>query len=162
MVGSCDHLDPLSGCSSCACCGYRTDPECTNPSFLLRTKRYDISCCYDGAIIVSERFKDVCRSLNNSHLTFTQLPSAAGFYHLKCSIPVALNYESMGTVRSDLCPECMRYRNVIGYSHIALQDGACMASSDLRFSDWYFGSNNEASPLLIVGAAFTESAKATG
>lgn len=105
---------------------------------------------------------DVCLSLGNSHLLSTDLLNKAGFYHLKCPSPVALDHEFMGTLRSDLCLDCARFRNVIGCSQIVLQHGACVATTDLRFSDWYFGSNNEASPLLIVGAAFTESAKATG
>jgi hypothetical protein len=162
MVGSCDRLDPASGCPSCASCGYRTDPDFTNPAFRLRTRRYDISCCYDGAIIVSARFMDFCRSLGSEQLIFADLPRAPGFHHLKCSNPVALDVRAMDTVRSRWCPGCERYREVIGCSRIVLQQGASVASMELRLSDGYFGSNNEASRLLIAGAGFMESARGAG
>jgi hypothetical protein len=105
---------------------------------------------------------DFCRSLGSEQLIFADLPRAPGFHHLKCSNPVALDVRAMGTVRSRWCPGCERYREVIGCSRIVLQQGASVASMELRLSDGYFGSNNEASRLLIAGTGFMESARGAG
>lgn len=69
MVGSCDRLFAGTGCPSCPVCGYRTDPDFTAPGFVLRQKR-DVSCCYDGAIIVSARLRDLALAHGNDHLVF--------------------------------------------------------------------------------------------
>lgn len=96
MIGSCDEVDPASGVPTCVTCGYRTDPDFTNPGFRMRRRRLDISCCYDGAVIVSDRFRTLYASLGGSNLRFVDLPKAPGFHHLTCITPIALDYAAMG------------------------------------------------------------------
>jgi len=160
MVGSCDRLDPGSGCPACSTCGYRIDPDFTAENFKLKQKRYDISCCYDGAVVVSQKFREVCTSVGATNLVFTPLSATPMFFHLKCSAPVALDYEAMGTERKRLCSACGRYRDVTGFSHIVLQPSESLPAYGLAFSDRYFGSNNEAIPLIIAGEKFVNAAKA--
>lgn len=160
MVGSADRLDPLSDCPACAVCGYRTDPDFTASNFVLRQQRYDISCCYDGAIIVSEAFRRLCDKLAVEHLRFEPLASQSGFFHLKCSAPVPLDYEAMGTEADRLCSACGWFRDFVGYDRIVLRRGNVMAENVLAFSDRRFGSNNEATPLILAGDGFAAALRA--
>ena len=161
MVGSCDRLFPESGCPACSLCGFRTDREFTAINFSLRQKRYDISCCYDGAIIASRRFVEVCTSLGAPGLFFEPLPRAPGFFHLKHAISVKLDYEAMGTERKRMCSACGIYRDFTGHRRLVLKDASVIPENGLAFSDEYFGSNNEASPLLLIGDLFYDALKAT-
>ena len=160
MVGSCDHLAPESGCPACPTCGYRVDPNFTADNFSLKRKNYDISRCYDGAVIVSRKFKELCGSVGAKHLVFTPVTADETFFHLKCSAPVALNYEAMGTERSRYCSTCGLHRDFVGYSSIVLREPDAMPENALAFSDRTFGSNNEANPLVIAGKEFVAAIRA--
>jgi hypothetical protein len=158
MVGSCDVLDPKSGCPACSECGYRTDPDYTSPSFLLRQKR-DASCCYDGAVIVSARFRDLAVLSGNDQLVFTALPRAPGYFHLKSARPLVLDLDAMGTERKRLCPACGLYRDVHGHA-LVLAAGQALGPRGLNLSHAYFGSNNEAAPMVIAGEDFVAECRA--
>lgn len=162
MVGSCDRINEASGVPTCATCGYRTVPDFTSSAFRLPKQRFDVSCCYDGAIIVSDRFRILYHSLGGSNMIFASLPATAGFFHLKCSNPISLNYTAMGTRRSRPCRGCDRYLDVVGYTHVALEPSADLLDNELAFSDWYFGSNNEASPLMLCGHGFASAMQSSG
>lgn len=162
MVGSCDRVDDASGVPTCGTCGYRTVPDFTSPVFRLRKQRFDLSCCYDGAIIVSDRFRALYQSLGGSNMLFAGLPATPGFYHLKCCQPIPLDYSTMGTRRLRPCSGCGRHLDVVGYSHIALQPSAGLPDNELAFSDWYFGSNNEASPLMLCGEGLSAAIESSG
>ncbi|MDM0037487.1 hypothetical protein QTH89_13765 [Variovorax sp. J22G21] len=160
MVGSTDRIHPESGCPVCPKCGYRIDRDFTARNFSLRQKRYDISCCYDGAVIVSTRFKELCASMGADRLAFTSLEANPGFFHLKCTDPVALDYDAMGTARTRFCPECGIFRDFTGYGRIVLLGDPTISATELVFSDGRFGSNNESIPLLIAGGEFASAFKA--
>lgn len=162
MIGSCDRVDEASGVPTCGTCGYRTVPDFTSSVFRMRKRRFDVSCCYDGAVIVSDRFRTLYQSLGGSNMFFALLPATPGFYHLKCSKPLPLDYTAMGTRRLRLCTECRRHLDVFGYSHIALEPNADLPGNEMAFSDWYFGSNNEASPLLLCGEGFASALQSSG
>lgn len=161
MVGSCDRVDPASGVPTCGVCGFRTDPEFTSPAFQLRKKHLDLSCCYDGAVIVSDRFRALYQSLGGSNMHFANLP-AASFFHLKCKQPIFLDYSAMGTQRLRQCSGCSRDLDVVGYRRIFLLPGASLPDNELAFSDWHFGSNNEASPLILCGAGLAAALRSSG
>ena len=61
MVGSCDKLftDPPD-IPHCRYCGFKTRYDYTNPLFKLSKKTMDISYTYDGACIVSDKWKSFC------------------------------------------------------------------------------------------------------
>ena len=162
MIGSCDEGCPTTGVPTCLVCGYRTDPDYTNPAFKLRRKSFDISCCYDGTIIVSDRFRALYQSLGGSNMRFDRLPAAPGFYHLKCNRPLLLDYLAMSTERGRSCIGCRRHLDVFGYSHVVLDARAHLPDEELAFSDLYFGSNNEASPLMVCGEALAETLRCAG
>ena len=165
MVGSCDELDLKAGCPSCPKCGYRTDKQFTAKNFVLRSKRFDISCCYDGAIIVSSRFKRVCERFNARSVQFVPLIKAKGFFHLRSLKPVKMNYKAMGTRFERKCRACGLFRDVIGVSEPTLASGQRVSRKAIVMADEYFGSNNEAIPMLIVGDVLFEAldrARVTG
>jgi hypothetical protein len=165
MVGSSDRLFPASACPACSVCGYRTDVDFTSSNFVLRQKRYDLSCCYDGAVIVSAAFQELCVTLGVASLVFEPLHAAPGFSHLKCSSLASLDYDAMGTERKRYCTACNRFRDFVGFSRIVVRPGSMVPSGGLAFSDERFGSNNEAAPLVLVGDVFFEkllTAKLTG
>jgi hypothetical protein len=151
MVGSCDELDPKAGCPFCPVCGFRTDQQYTAPSFILRKKKYDVSCCYDGAVIVSQRFRRLCAKFDTRGIEFIPLPNAPGFFHLKCVEPVRMNYRAMGTEFLRKCRACGFYRDVIVVTQPTLAPGETVSTRAIRFGDKYFGSNNEAIPMILVG-----------
>lgn len=155
MVGSCDVLDPAAGCPTCPACGFRTDPDFTAPNFRLRSKRYDLSCCDDGAIIASERFREACERIGvDSRLRFVPLPGAPGFFHLVGAVPVALDDGAIGTELQGLCPTRNRYANRTGFRHAVLQPGQGVLADALAFSKQRYGSHNEAIALLLAGERF--------
>jgi hypothetical protein len=162
MIGSCDEVDPASGVPTCATCGYRTDPDFTNPGFRMRRRRLDLSSCYDGAVVVSDRFRTLYGSLGGSNLRFVDLPKAPGFHHLTCITPVALDYAAMGTQCLRLCAGCGRHLDVVGCGTLVLAPGAFLAGNELAFADRYFGSHNEAIPLLVCGEILAKTMGAAG
>ncbi|MCH6485329.1 hypothetical protein MMG85_17390 [Pseudoxanthomonas sp. LH2527] len=162
MTGSCDRVDEASGVPTCGTCGYRTALDFTSAMFRLRKRYFDVSCCYDGAIIVSDRFRVVYQSLGGSNMHFGSLPATPGFYHLKCSKPVPLDYAAMGTTRSRLCGGCGRYLDVVGCTRIILGSSVDFPENELGFSDWHFGSNNEANPIVLCGAVLASAMQSFG
>jgi hypothetical protein len=162
MVGSCDVLDPGAGCPSCPKCGYRTDKQFTATNFVLRSKRFDISCCYDGAIIVSARFKRVCTRFNTRAIELVPLAKAKGFFHLRSLKPVRMNYKAMGTRFERKCRVCGFFRDVVGVSDPTLAAGQRVSRNSIVMADEFFGSNNEAIPMLIVGDTVFEALDRAG
>jgi hypothetical protein len=156
MVGSCDELDPQAGCPSCPRCGYRTDKQFTATNFVLRSKRFDISCCYDGAIIASSRFKRVCERFDTRAVQFVPLIRENDFFHLRSLKPVKMDYKAMGTRFERKCRACGLFRDVIGVSEPTLASGQRVSRKAIVMADEYFGSNNEAIPMLIVGGELFE------
>lgn len=157
MAGSCDVLDPAAGCPACPACGFRTDPDFTAPNFRLRSKRYDLSCCYDGAIIASQRFREACERIGaHGRLRFVPLPGAPGFFHLMGAVPVVLDDAAMGTGLHRLCSTCNRYADRVGFLHPVLQPGQGVLAHELAFSAQRYGSHNEAIPVLLAGERLVE------
>ena len=74
MVGSCDKLftDPPD-IPHCRYCGFKTRYDYTNPLFKLSKKTMDISYTYDGACIVSEKWKSFCIENDFSNVSFVPL-----------------------------------------------------------------------------------------
>lgn len=63
------------------------------------------------------------------------------------------------------CDGCRRFGDACGMATVALAPGTTLAPAELNLSDLYFGSGNEASPLLLAGEAFVAAcreAKLTG
>lgn len=163
MVGSCDVLDPAAGCPACPACGFRTDADFTAPNFRLRSKRYDLSCCYDGAVIASQRLREACERMGADRRPgFVPLPGAPGFFHLIATMPVVLDDAAMGTRLLRLCPACNRYADRVGFRHPVLQPGQAVQAHELALSAQRYGSHNEAIPLLLAGERFVEMLRAEG
>ncbi|UVH55357.1 hypothetical protein NWF24_21260 [Variovorax paradoxus] len=100
---------------------------------------------------MSKKFKSTFAYLDDRLLRFEPLRSTPDFFHLKCRSPVSLDHEAMGTERKRRCKACDRYRDVAGFKQIVLSRPGEFPADGFAFSDCYFGSNNEAAPLLIAG-----------
>lgn len=61
-----------------------------------------------------------------------------------------------------LAPDVAAHLDIVGCSHIVLGRGACLADNELAFSDRYFGSNNEAIPLLLCGESLAAALGSAG
>ena len=159
MVGSCQVLHPESGCPACPACGWRIDPDYTDPAFRLRQNR-DISTCYDGAIIVSQRFRDLAASFGNAHLVYTPLPRAPGKFHLKSARPLVFDLSTGHVRRAEHCAACDLYRSVHGNTP-PLAAGQGLPANGVNLSDFCFGSYNEAQRMLVADEGFVLAFRAT-
>lgn len=147
MAGSCDKLftEPPD-IPHCPSCGYKTNYEYTNPLFKLSKKVYDISYTYDGACIVSEKWKSFCFHNKFKNTSFTPLKLAPGFYHFIIkgnTIPFKANTSEF------YCEHCHSY-NAISGPRFDLEKQSDELHNEIYQTDILFGSGNEKSPLLIV------------
>jgi hypothetical protein len=60
MCGVAAALNVVPGLPVCPECGYKTEFQFSNPSFIVKRRSYDFSTTYDGYYIVSLRFKEHC------------------------------------------------------------------------------------------------------
>jgi DNA-directed RNA polymerase subunit RPC12/RpoP len=156
MCASCDRVFPdMPGLNVCPKCGYRTDIFYTNPAFKLTRTKFDFSHTYDGACIVSERFKEFCIRHHFESLEFRALPAAKGFYHFIVHRIVPFDTITRKTRFGDLCPTCGFYESVAGATPSFLRVSAPLADGFWR-SDILFGSRNEKHPLIFVGTSTKE------
>lgn len=139
-----------NGISRCKTCGYKTDYEYLNPDFKLTIKKFDISYTYDGACIVSERFKHYCADEKLDGLEFIAIKNAPEHYLLIANNIIAFDPEKANTVFENYCESCHSYESVIS-GNIALKNITQPIIDGIYRTDLVFASEDEKSPILIVG-----------
>jgi hypothetical protein len=151
MCASCDRVfSDMPGLNVCPDCGYRTDFAYTNPTFTLTRTKFDLSHTYDGACIVSERFREFCVRHQFESLEFRTLPRAKGLYHFFAHRVVPFDASARKTCFGALCPTCGFHESVTGATPSFLKVSAPLPDGFSR-SDLLFGSRNAKSPLIFVG-----------
>ncbi len=131
---------------ACGECGLVTQEAWVDPSFALATRAFDYSYTYDGAAIVSERFKEAAERFSGSR--FESLPSEPGFYVMVVEPTVAFDAERRRTRVEQLCGTCGRYYSVAGAHPVFLVDRS--VPSGFSRTDLEFGTGREQHPVYVA------------
>lgn len=141
--------------------GYRLNFEPHNPAYRLRLRRDDIGATYDGQLVVSTSFKNVCLKAGYKGPTFLSFETDPDHHHLIVAPQVAFDAKRRGTRFENLCPVCGNYESVIGARPCDLLVDDPLADEFFR-TDLMFASGNEKHPLVIVGIKTKERLLAAG
>ncbi len=133
----------------CFSCGARLDYN-INPNFKLKIKKYDISYTYDGYLIVSKMFKNVCIENNIEGIEFIDLPGEPEFFHIKSNKILQFDYEKRKTRFLNKCNTCGIYEAVAGVTPIYLKNVNDKLSIGFYRTDIEFGDKTCFSPQLII------------
>jgi hypothetical protein len=152
MTDNSDKLFDLPFLPKCDKCGYRTDYRYTNKDFKIKRRTLDVSSTYDGATIVSLRFKEFCNRYGYKNLVFVDLPRSPNFFHFYVGTNI-INYDA--PLKEKLCHKCGQYESVIGPS-ILLDNIIEPLEDGFYQSDLWFASGNEKSPVTIISPATKE------
>ena len=121
-----------------------------NDKFSVKRKNYSLSNTYDGATIVSQKFRDFC--LRNSYLNveFYQIRKQPELHLMKVNSIVEFDTDRRGTRFEDFKQDCNMYNSIVG-AHPTCLKTATVLLDDLNRTDVLFGSGYEQHPLIIIG-----------
>ncbi len=142
--------DTKAGFRKCEKCGYRVAPIVTNPAYVPRKTRHDLTSTYDGQWIVTEAFKSLCEREGYPGLDFLPFENDARHFHLVPRRQVKFDSARRKTRFERLCKTCNRYESVVGATPAYLRRRGPLPAGVFR-SDLAFASGDEKSPLLLVG-----------
>lgn len=128
------------------------DLQTPHQSFL-KIRTMDVSSTYDGAVIVSEKFKKVYSENHWTGLEFRALPGEHGFYLIVGIEIFRFDRVRRKTIFSDQCEICGEYRQVAGSFPVFFMDPNEIPHKGFARSDIEFGSNQEKHSLLICSAS---------
>lgn len=119
----------------------------------IRRRKYDISFTYDGACVVTEKFKTCCEASNFTGAQFRPLPDDPGFYILWPAEVVQIDAEAEGMQFEERCDECGRHKGVY-CGTVRLKSGSVVPAKGFAATDlWFAGisSYDERGPMLLCG-----------
>jgi rubredoxin len=150
MCGSAEALDDIPGLAACPSCGYKTDFAFSNPRFVTKQRSYDFSYTYDGAAIVSLKFREHCARIGYDGLRFVPFEHDQAFFQFLIEPIVAFDAQRRRTRFEKLCPTCGYFESVVGSKPCYLKAPLRSARGFYR-TDIMFASGNERNPLFVVG-----------
>ena len=110
----------------------------------------DVSCSYDGVLVVSERFKDIYERAGLRGLDFRRVGAAR--WAITAERVVAFDAEKRKTRFEGACPVCGKFESVTGATPAFLTENAVVQPAEFVRTDVEFGDGDEQHPLLICGA----------
>ena len=130
-----------------------------NGRFSVKRKNKNLSNTYDGATIVSQKFRDFC--LRNSYLSvqFYQLEKQPELYLMKVNSIVEFDTDRRQTRFEDFNQECNMYNSIVGANPVCLKTTNAL-SDNFNRTDILFGSGYEQHPLTIIGVETFKKMKA--
>lgn len=146
----------------CACGLYIDKWKQLPVNFRLCRRSLDVSATFDGATIVSERFRHLYQNSRWSGLEFRDLPSEPGFFQIVASAVIVFDSVTRGTRFLDLCTICGRFRSVAGATPVFLGVPGAIPSNSFVRTDVEFGTGAEMHPLIICGAETGQTLKMAG
>lgn len=123
----------------------------------------DVSTTYDGALVVSFRFRRVFDDARLNGLTFEDIGS--GYAVIRATRRVGFDVATRKTRLENRCANCGIHESVIGATPAFLVPPVDIGPDEFVWTDMEFGSGDEKSPLLICGeraAKALKTAKLTG
>jgi len=117
--------------------------------FRISKTKYDYSYTYDGALIISQRFKDFCEKLEFTDIEFHKLQAQPNFYLFKVNSVIEFDSERRKTRFLEYNEKCGEYNEVVGAVPVCLKDNQKIKKGFYR-TDIEFGRGYAKSPLIIV------------
>lgn len=146
----------------CATCGCLLDPY-ARTNALDYNGKLDVSCTYDGALIVSRRFRDFvldeCNA-NSFDIVFYPINGNSSHYYFQIlNSIVALDKEKSGILCKERCIECGYYSEVIGGEKLFIAHENQIVHGFFR-SDVFWRTHYIFRPAVFVGIETAEKLKA--
>lgn len=135
----------------CPACGYRTEFIVHNPKYALGRKgrNSDISATYDGQLIVSKKFRDICVSAGVRNVIFDEFENEPNFFHLNVTEILRFNPDCAKTRFIKKCSVCGNFESVVGIKPACFFVDGPVPFGIYR-SDVAFASGNEKHPLIVI------------
>lgn len=142
--------DEMPSKLKCSKCGFRLNWFAHNPEYRLgRTKR-DLTATYDGQLIVSKRFKQLCIKERVPGISFVAFDRDDNHFQINCERVVKFDAKRRKTRFENRCSRCNNYESIIGATPAYLLLDRKLGPGFFR-TDICFASENEKCPLIIVG-----------
>lgn len=117
-----------------------------------KLRRADISATYDGVLVVSFRFKEVCLQSGISGVIFIRLPDDPSFFRLDSNNVVEFDAARAKTRFIKQCDLCKNYESIVGTNPFGLKTGNILGEKSLAKTDLEFASLDEKHPITICDA----------
>ncbi len=149
---------------ACESCGLVYETDWVNESFVLNRPRLDASSTFDGALVVSERFRRAVAGVDGAR--FVSLPSTTDAFLLVVERTVAIDQEARNVRQLDKCSRCGRFTQIAGATPVFLPAGVALEPG-FSATDLHFGSARSnfphspgrkmaQSPIVLVDPATAE------
>ena len=135
-----------------------------NKEFKIKRTKYEFSYTYDGALIVSARFKNKCERIGLNGIDFYQLENHQDLFLLKVKNIVEFDSERRNTRFLEFNESCGEYNEIIGAVPVCLKTCAILETGLYR-TDIEFGRGYAKGPLILIDSEtykLFEKAKFTG
>jgi hypothetical protein len=139
--------------ATCQRCGRKTDGDYLNPQFRVKKRRHSLSITYDGYVVASKVFQEICISAGYPGVEFIELPSDPEFAVIRVHNIVAFDPVGRGTRLENLCSACGRHSVVVGATPVFLKGVRSPLKDGFYRTDLEFGCTHGQHPLLILGAS---------
>jgi hypothetical protein len=93
-----------------------------NQDFIVKRTKYEFSYTYDGALIVSQRFKDFCEKNKLKEIEFYQLKYQQEYYLFKVKKTIDFDVERRNTRFLEFNESCNEYNEVVGATPVCLKE----------------------------------------
>jgi hypothetical protein len=140
--------DDVKRCASCGALMAKWDEDLSHVP-IPRRLRYDVSCSYDGVVVVSRSFREVYEKAGLIGLEFIQLAGDA--LAVRAKRTVAFDAAKRGVSFIKKCDVCGQYESVKGAAPAFLRAGEVISERAFARTDLEFGSGDEKAPVLICG-----------
>lgn len=117
--------------------------------FKIKQTKYEFSYTYDGALIVSQRFKEFCKNNKLKEIEFYPLKNQQDYYLLKVKKIIDFDVDRRNTQFLEFNESCNEYNEVVGATPICLKENRQLDIGFYR-TNIEFGRGHAKSPLILV------------
>ncbi|MBB6521848.1 hypothetical protein [Pseudoteredinibacter isoporae] len=118
-----------------------------------KIKGFDISYSYEGVLVVSEKFKQVCLELGLGGLSFHSINQKDSLYALSVESVVEFDSITRKTRFVNKCEECGEYESVVGATPVILKEPISESTIEFYRTDLCFGTGRKKHWLIVVNDA---------
>jgi len=144
----------LKYCSKCGSIINRNEAiDASISTFKIKKKNYNLSSCYDGPLIASEKFVNIYVKHKLNGLKFVRLPKSEGFYLVQYLFELPYDYlYNPDIYLNKQCDQCNQWKEVSVVRPIKIMDQCekVMRESTFYRTDLECGEKIMRSPLLLA------------